>query len=68
MIFVNHIQSNRTTSLAENNITKRAIIDFDNSISYVKLKDIIKEYRPQYNAKRRNWKGVVLGTYSKKQH
>jgi Zn ribbon nucleic-acid-binding protein len=47
MIVINDLKSETITSLAENNVTKESTIDSDDSTSYVKLKDIVKEHRPQ---------------------
>ena len=47
MIVINDLKSTTITSLVENNITKESTIDSDDSTSYVKLKDIVKEHRPQ---------------------
>ena len=47
MIVINDLKSATITSLVENNVTKESTIDSDDSTSYVKLKDIVKEHRPQ---------------------
>ena len=47
MIVINDLKSDTITSLVENNVTKESSIDSDDSTSYVKLKDIVKEHRPQ---------------------
>ena len=47
MIVINDLKSATITPLVENNVTKESTIDSDDSTSYVKLKDIVKEHRPQ---------------------
>ena len=51
MIVINDLKSDTITSLVENNVTKESSIDSDDSTSYVKLKDIVKEHRPQVISK-----------------
>ena len=47
MIVINDLKSNTITSVVEKNVSEASIIDSDDSTSYVKLKDIVKEHRPQ---------------------
>jgi transposase-like protein len=47
MVVINDLKSETITSIVENTVSKESTIDSDNSISYVKLKDIVKEHRPQ---------------------
>jgi transposase-like protein/DNA-directed RNA polymerase subunit RPC12/RpoP len=47
MIVIKDLKSDTITSLVEKNVSNQASIDSDNSTSYVKLKDIVKEHRPQ---------------------
>jgi len=47
MIVINDLKSETITALAKENVTEQSTIDSDNSTSYVKLKDIIKEHHPQ---------------------
>ena len=46
MIVINDLKSNTITPLVEKNVSKESIVDSDDSTSYVKLKDIVKEHRP----------------------
>jgi transposase-like protein len=47
MIVIKDLKSDTITPLVEKNVSNQASIDSDNSTSYVKLKDIVKEHRPQ---------------------
>jgi len=47
MIVINDLKSETITSLVKENVTEQSTIDSDNSTSYVKLKDIVKEHRSQ---------------------
>jgi DNA-directed RNA polymerase subunit RPC12/RpoP len=47
MIVINDLKSETITPLVEENVSDKVIIDSDDSTSYVKLKDIVKEHRPQ---------------------
>ena len=47
MIIINDLKSNTITPLVKKNVSKESIIDSDDSTSYVKLKDIVEEHRPQ---------------------
>lgn len=47
MIVINDLKSDTITPLVEKNVSDEAAIDSDDSTSYVKLKDIVKEHRPQ---------------------
>lgn len=47
MIVINDLKSETITSLVKDNVSEKSIIDSDDSTSYVKLKDIVKEHRPQ---------------------
>ena len=47
MVVINDLKSETITSLVKTNVTKDSVIDSDNSTSYVKLKDVVKEHRPQ---------------------
>lgn len=47
MIVINDLKSQTITPLVENNISNNSTIDSDHSTSYGKLKDVVKEHRPQ---------------------
>jgi transposase-like protein len=47
MIVINDLKSETITPLVEKNVSDEATIDSDDSTSYVKLKDVVKEHRPQ---------------------
>ncbi len=47
MLVINDLKSATINSLVEKNVAKESTIDSDNSTSYVKLKDIVKEHKPQ---------------------
>ena len=47
MIVINDLKSDTITPLVAKNVSTETRIDSDNSTSYVKLKDIVKEHRPQ---------------------
>jgi len=47
MIVIDDLKSETITPLVEENVCRESIIDSDHSTSYVKLKDIVKEHRPQ---------------------
>lgn len=47
MIVINDLKAETITSLVKDNVSDKSIIDSDDSTSYVKLKDIVKEHRPQ---------------------
>jgi transposase-like protein len=47
MIVINDLKSETITPLVEKNVSGKSTVDSDNSTSYVKLKDVIKEHRPQ---------------------
>lgn len=47
MIVINDLKSDTITPLVEKNVSNEASIDSDDSTSYVKLKNIVKEHRPQ---------------------
>ena len=47
MLVINDLKSATINSLVENNVAKESTIDSDDSTSYVNLKDIVKEHRPQ---------------------
>lgn len=44
---INDLKAETITSLVKDNVSEKSIIDSDDSTSYVKLKDIVKEHRPQ---------------------
>ena len=46
MIVIDDLKADTITPIVEANVNKEAIIDSDNSTSYVKLKDIVKEHKP----------------------
>ena len=47
MIVIDDLKSDTITSEVRRNVSDKAIIDSDNSTSYVKFKDIVKEHRPE---------------------
>jgi transposase-like protein len=47
MVVINSLKSETITPLAEKNVSDKATIDSDTSASYIKLKDIVREHRPQ---------------------
>jgi transposase-like protein len=47
MMVINDLKAGTITSLVKDNVSEKSIIDSDDSTSYVKLKDIVKEHRPQ---------------------
>ena len=47
MVVINDLKANTITPLVEKNVSKESQIDSDDSTSYVKLKDIVKEHRPR---------------------
>jgi len=47
MMVVDDLKSGTISTLVENNVCDEAIIDSDHSTSYVKMKDIVKEHRPE---------------------
>jgi transposase-like protein len=47
MIVINDLRANTITPLVKENVSEASIIDSDDSTSYVKLKDIVKEHHPQ---------------------
>ncbi|KAA6346001.1 hypothetical protein EZS27_005581 [termite gut metagenome] len=47
MIVINDLRAGTITPLVEENVFKESTIDSDNSTSYAKLKDIVKEHNPQ---------------------
>jgi transposase-like protein len=47
MVVINSLKSGTITPLAEKNVSDKATIDSDTSASYIKLKDIVREHRPQ---------------------
>src|SRR5215510_10672378 len=47
MIVIDDLKSETITPLVGENVCREAIIDSDHSTSYVKLKNIVKEHRPQ---------------------
>lgn len=47
MIVINDLKSDTITPLVKKNVSDKANIDSDDSTSYVKLKDVVKEHRPQ---------------------
>jgi len=47
MVVINDLKSDTITSLVKENVSDESVIDSDHSTSYVKLKDIVKEHRPQ---------------------
>jgi hypothetical protein len=53
MIVINDLKSDTIAPLVQENVSDKAIIDSDGSTSYVKLKDIVKEHRPQVILKKK---------------
>lgn len=47
MKVIDNLKSGTITPVVENTVSEDAVIDSDDSTSYVKLKDIVKEHRPQ---------------------
>lgn len=47
MIVIEDLKSSTITPLVEENVSKESVIDSDNSTSYGKLKDIVKEHKPK---------------------
>ena len=47
MIVIENLKSETITPLVEKNVSNESVIDSDNSTSYVKLKDIVKEHHPK---------------------
>jgi len=47
MMVINDLKAETITSLVKDNVSEESIIDSDDSTSYVKLKDIVKEHRPK---------------------
>lgn len=47
MIVINDLKAKTITKMVTNNVSKSAVIDSDYSTSYVKLKEIIKEHKPE---------------------
>lgn len=47
MIVIDNLKSQTITPLVEENISGNSIVDSDDSTSYSKLKDVIKEHRPK---------------------
>jgi transposase-like protein len=47
MIVIEDLKSQTIIPMVEDNVCDESIIDSDHSTSYVKLKDIVKEHRPQ---------------------
>jgi len=47
MVVVDDLKANTITQIVELNIAKNTVIDSDNSTSYVKLKDIEMEHKPE---------------------
>jgi DNA-directed RNA polymerase subunit RPC12/RpoP len=47
MIVINDLKSDTIIPLVKENVSGKASIDSDDSTSYIKLKDIVKEHRPQ---------------------
>ena len=47
MMVINDLKAETITSLVKDNVSEKSIIDSDDSTSYVNLKDIVKEHRPQ---------------------
>ncbi|NDV46198.1 IS1595 family transposase [Paludibacter sp. 221] len=47
MIVIDDLKSDTINPLVEKNVSDETTIDSDDSTSYVKLKDIVKEHRPQ---------------------
>ena len=47
MMVINDLKAETITSLVKDNVSDKSIIDSDDSTSYVKLKDIVKEHRPK---------------------
>lgn len=47
MIVINDLKADTITPLVEKNVSNQTIIDSDDSTSYVKLKDVVKEHNPQ---------------------
>jgi transposase-like protein len=47
MIVIDDLKSETITPLVEENVSRESVIDSDHSTSYVKLKDIVREHRPQ---------------------
>ncbi|KAA6341493.1 hypothetical protein EZS27_010693 [termite gut metagenome] len=58
MIVINDLRAGTITPLVEENVFKESTIDSDNSTSYAKLKDIVKEHRPKVIPKKET--GTVL--------
>jgi hypothetical protein len=52
------LKSGTITPLVEKNVSDKATIDSDSSASYIKLKDIVREHRPQVIP--RNETGKIL--------
>jgi transposase-like protein len=47
MIVIDDLKSETITTQVQENVCNEAVIDSDHSTSYVKLKDVVKEHRPQ---------------------
>jgi transposase-like protein len=56
MIVINDLKSETITPLVKKNVSDEATIDSDDSTSYVKLKDVVKEHRPQIIPKKETGK------------
>ncbi len=52
MKVIDDLTSDTITPIVEKAVSKDSVIDSDNSTSYVKLKDIVKEHRPKVIAKK----------------
>jgi hypothetical protein len=66
MIVINDLTSETITPFVEKYVSKTASIDSDNSTSYVKLKDIADEHRPQVIPKKETgkmlpWVHIAIG-------
>jgi hypothetical protein len=51
MIVIPNLKADTITPLVEENISCESVIDSDNSTSYVKLKDVVREHNPRVIAK-----------------
>jgi hypothetical protein len=47
MIVIEDLKAATITPLVEKHVSKESVIDSDHSTSYVKLKNIVREHRPQ---------------------
>ena len=56
MMVIDDLKSDMITSQVRRNVSDKAIIDSDNSTSYVKFKDMVKEHRPEVIPKKETGK------------